>query len=110
MAIRSLRDAPVDGKRVLLRVDFNVPMDGDRISDDTRIQAALPTIEFLRKRDARVILCSHLGRPKGKPDDKFRLGPIADRLAELLGISVARSKDVVGPDAHARAAKLGPGE
>jgi phosphoglycerate kinase len=95
---------------VLVRVDFNVPLDGDRILDDLRIRAVLPTIEYLRDRGARVILCSHLGRPKGEPDDKYRLAPVARRLSELLGAPVATARDCVGPEADAAVARLGDGD
>ena len=107
---RSVRDADVAGKRVLVRVDFNVPLDEGKVADDTRIRAALPTIENLRRRGAKVILASHLGRPKGGPDPAFTLEPVAKRVAELTGAHVEFAHDVVGPSAHAAVERLVPGE
>ncbi len=99
------------GARVLVRVDFNVPLDGDRnITDDTRITAALPTVSHLVERGAKVILMSHLGRPKGKIQPAMSLRPVADRLAELLDAPVKFAQDTVGPDAVERAGGLKPGE
>jgi phosphoglycerate kinase len=109
MTTRTIRDLDAAGKRVLVRVDFNVPLDGARITDDTRIRAAVPTIQALRNQGARVILVSHLGRPKGGPDDRYRMAPVATRLAELLGAPVATVPVVVGPDAEAAANALAPG-
>lgn len=107
----SIADLDVAGKRVLVRVDFNVPLtDTGEITDDTRIRAALPTITTLRDRGARVVLVSHLGRPKGKRDDRFSLAPVAKHLSRLLGRDVATSSAVVGPEAEAAVAALSPGD
>ena len=99
--MKGLGDVEVTGRRVLVRVDFNVPLKDGEITDDTRIRAALPTIENLRGRGAKVILASHLGRPKGGPDPAFSLAPVAKRLSELTGAHVEFAHDVVGPSAHA---------
>ncbi len=95
---------------MLVRVDFNVPLKNGEITDDTRIRAALPTIENLRRRGAKVILASHLGRPKGGPDPAFSLAPVAERVAELTGAHVEFAHDVVGPSARAAVERLAPGE
>ena len=107
---QTIRDVAVAGKRVLVRVDFNVPLDGTRIGDDTRVRAALPTINALRAAGARVVLLSHLGRPKGAVVAALRLAPVAARLSELLGTSVAASTACIGPEAEAVVAGLRPGE
>jgi phosphoglycerate kinase len=107
--MRSLDDLDVSGKRVLVRVDFNVPLRDGVITDDTRIRAALPTIEALRERGAKIILVSHLGRPKGGPDPAFSLAPVAARLAELTGAKVDFATDAVGESAQAAVAALEPG-
>ena len=108
---KSIEDISVAGKKVLVRCDFNVPQDENgKITSDKRIVASLPTIEYLLKNDAAVILCSHLGRPKGEFNMKFSLAPVAARLAELLGVEVKMAKDVVGEDAKAKAAALKTGE
>jgi phosphoglycerate kinase len=106
----SVRDADVAGKRVLVRVDFNVPLDDGRVADDTRIRAALPTIELLRERGAALVLVSHLGRPKGKVDPALSLRPVGQRLAELLGAGVKQAPAVVGEDVETMAAGLSPGD
>jgi phosphoglycerate kinase len=106
MRKQTVRDIDVDGKRVLVRVDFNVPMDQGRILDDMRIKAALPTIDYLREQSAKVILCSHLGRPKGAPNAKYTLAPVAKRLSELLGAPVPLTNDCVGPDAEQAVAAI----
>jgi phosphoglycerate kinase len=105
----SVRDAEVDGRRVLLRADLNVPLDHGEVADDTRIRASLPTIELLRERGASVVVVSHLGRPKG-PDTDLSMAPVGKRLAELLGASVKLAPDVVGDEVAAMAADLSPGE
>ncbi len=106
----SVRDADVAGKRVLVRVDFNVPLDGGQVADDTRIRAALPTIELLRERGAALILVSHLGRPKGKVDPALSMRPVGERLGELLSAEVKQAPAVVGTDVETMAAGLSPGD
>ena len=109
---KTVKDVDVKGKKVLLRCDFNVPQDKatGAITDEKRIVAALPTIEYLLDQGAAVIACSHLGKPKDGPDPKLSLAPVAKRLSELLGKPVTMAADVVGPDAAAKAAALRPGE
>jgi phosphoglycerate kinase len=108
---KSIADVPVAGKRVLVRCDFNVPQDADmNITDDKRIRESLPTIRHLVENNARVILCSHLGRPKGQFNDKYSLKPVAKRLSELLNMPVAMASDVIGEDAVAKADALKEGE
>ena len=110
MAKVSVEQVDLAGKRVFLRVDFNVPLDGARITDDTRITAALPTVRHCLEAGASVILASHLGRPKGKPDPKYSLAPAAARLAERLGRPVPLAPDCIGPEVEAAAQALGPGQ
>ena len=98
------------GKRVLVRSDFNVPLDGTTITDDGRIRAALPTLQALLAKGARVVVVAHLGRPKGAPEAKYSLAPVAARLSELLGQPVPLAADLVGPSAQATVAALGDGE
>jgi phosphoglycerate kinase len=107
---KTIRDIDVKGKKVLVRVDFNVPTKDGKVGDDTRIRAALPTIQYLLDHGAAVILCSHLGRPKGGPDPKYTLKPVADYLAQLMGKPVAFAEDCVGPVAEAAARALKPGQ
>jgi phosphoglycerate kinase len=94
---QTIRDVDVSGKRVLVRVDFNVPLAEGTVTDDTRIQAALPTIQFLLAKGATLILCSHLGRPKGQVVEGLKMDPVAQRLSELLGRPVTKLEDCVGP-------------
>ncbi|MEJ7837556.1 MAG: phosphoglycerate kinase [Thermomicrobiales bacterium] len=110
MAKRNLIDLDVAGKRVLVRVDFNVPLNDGAIGDDTRIRASLPTIQWLIEHRARVILCCHLGRPKGKINDSLRLLPVAEHLSELLGQPVSSSREIVGTSVDEANAKLGDGD
>ena len=105
----SVRDVAVEGKTVFCRVDFNVPLDGERVADDTRIRAALPTLELLVEGGARIVLASHLGRPRGKPKPELSLRPVATCLAELLGRDVAFPGESTGEAVHAALAELGPG-
>ncbi len=108
---KNVEDIDVAGKKVIVRCDFNVPQDETgKITDDKRIVAALPTIKYLLKQNAAVILCSHLGRPKGEFKMKYSLAPVAERLTELLGQEVKLAKDVIGEDAKAMAAALQPGQ
>ncbi len=107
---KTIRDIDVKGKKVLVRVDFNVPLKETGVGDDTRIRAALPTIQYLLDQGAAVILCSHLGRPKGGPDPKYSMKPVADYLATLLKKPVAFAEDCIGPSAEAAAGKLKSGE
>ncbi len=107
---KTIRDIDVRGRRVLARVDFNVPLKNGKVTDDTRIRAALPTIQYLIDQGAKVILMSHLGRPKGGPDPKFSLKPAAERLGELLGKPVKMAPDCVGSQVEAMVAALKPGE
>src|SRR5687768_11264777 len=95
---RSVRDLGVRDKRVLVRVDFNVPVKDGQVTDDTRIQRALPTIRYILSEGGRPILISHLGRPKGEPDPKYAMDPVAKRLEELLGEPVIKLDAAVGPE------------
>jgi phosphoglycerate kinase len=105
----SVRDLDVRGKRVFCRVDFNVPLEDGKVADDTRIRAALPTLELLAKRGAGVVLASHLGRPKGKPSPAMSLKPVSDRLAEVLGRPVAFCEETIGETAEEACKRLEPG-
>ncbi len=107
---KTVRDVDVKGKRVLLRVDFNVPLADGTVADDTRIRAALPTIQYLLERGAVVVLASHLGRPKGQVVEALRLDPVARRLQQLLGCSVNKLDECVGPDVEAAVQAARPGD
>jgi phosphoglycerate kinase len=109
MAKLSIRDLDRSGKRVFVRVDFNVPLEGGRVGDDTRITETLPTLELAISKGARLVLASHLGRPKGKPDPKYSLRPVAERLADLIGRRVDFAADCVGDEAEAKSKALAPG-
>lgn len=107
---RTIEDLDVRGKRVLARMDFNVKMEDGKITNDKRIRASLPTIKYLMENGARLILCSHLGRPKGQVVPEFSLKPVAERLSELLGVSVKMADDVVGESAQKLSSELSDGE
>ncbi len=108
--MRTIDDLEVSGRRVLVRADLNVPLDGDVITDDGRIRASVPTITSLAERGARVIVCSHLGRPKGTVQPEFSLAPVAVRLGELLGVEIKFAADTAGESARSVAATLADGE
>ena len=115
-SVASLSAADLSGKKALVRADFNVPLDDQgNITDDTRIRAALPTIQYLTSNGAKVILCSHFGRPKGdnfaaRATDKFRLTPVAARLSELLGQPVVKLDDCIGDEVAAKVAAMQNGD
>jgi len=107
---KTILDIDVQGKRVLVRVDFNVPIKDEVVGDDTRIRASLPTIEYLIQHQAILILCSHLGRPDGSPDPKYSLKPVAEYLSKLLGKTVGFAEDCIGPVAVSKEADMHPGD
>lgn len=107
---KTIEDVNVAGKRVLVRCDFNVPLKDGKITSDKRIVEALPTIKYLMAQGAKVILCSHMGKPKGQVNPKYSLAPVAERLTELLGTRVELAADTIGPDAKAKAAALSNGQ
>jgi len=109
-SVSDLADDELKGKKVLIRCDVNVPLDGKTITDDTRIRASIPTIEYLVSKGASVAVCSHLGRPKDGPEDKFSLGPCAERMSELLGKEVKLAPDCIGDDVSAMVAAQEEGD
>jgi phosphoglycerate kinase len=109
MRVKSLSELDVREKRVLVRVDFNVPLIGGEVSDDTRIRAAMPTIEYLRGERARIVLMSHLGRPKGERKPEFSLAPVARHLGRLLGTPVPLAPDCIGEEVGCQVSALAPG-
>ncbi|GAI30150.1 unnamed protein product, partial [marine sediment metagenome] len=112
MPKKTVRDVEVEGKRIFLRVDFNVPLDVNTgvISDDSRIQASLPTIKYLVDYKAKIILCSHLGRPKGKVVEELRMAPVAQRLSRLTGLWVSTARDCVGQEVESKIQTLKEGD
>ncbi len=111
MMKKTVMDVDVRGKRVLMRADFNVPLSPDgKIDDDSRIRACLPTITYLVNQSARVILCSHLGRPHGRVDDRLRLGPVARRMSELLERPVISLREAIGPDVERTVSSMQDGD
>jgi phosphoglycerate kinase len=107
---KSVTQIECAGRRIFVRVDFNVPLDNDRVTEDTRISAALPTLQHCLQHGASLVVASHLGRPRGKPDPKYSLRPVAERLQELLGVSVSLAPDSVGPEVESQARALQPGQ
>lgn len=110
MSMKFLDQMDISGKRILLRVDYNVPLDGGRITDDLRIRASLPTVEYCLSKGASLVMCSHLGKAKGVPDPKYSLAPAAKRLSELIGRPVAMAPDCLGPEVEKMVAALKPGD
>src|SRR6202000_5112 len=105
----TINDLDLKGKRVFIRVDFNVPLKDGKVSDDTRIRETLPTLRLAIQKGGRLVLASHLGRPKGGPDPKYSLAPVATKLAEMLGPPVVFAADCVGDDAEAKSKALADG-
>merc|ERR1712070_1082515 len=109
-SVGDLTEDDLKGKKVLVRCDLNVPMGGKDITDDTRIRASIPTVKYLTEKGAKVLLSSHLGRPKNGPEDKFSLGPVAPRLSELLGKDVVLAPDCIGDGVAACVADMADGD
>ena len=108
--VEDLTEADLKGKKVLVRCDLNVPLDGKTITDDTRIRSSIPTIQYLKGKGAIVTICSHLGRPEKGPEDKFSLGPCAERMGELLSIKIPLVSDCIGPKVKATVDAASPGD
>merc|ERR1719155_150708 len=109
-SVADLTEADLKGKKVLIRCDLNVPLDGKTITDDTRIRASVPTVKYLLDQGAAVTMCSHLGRPKSGPEDKFSLSPVAARMSECLGSDVKMAPDCIGEEVTSMVSSLGDGE
>merc|ERR1719263_110802 len=109
-SVGDLSEADLKGKVVLVRCDLNVPLDGKTITDDTRIRASVPTVKYLLEKGAKVAMCSHLGRPKDGPEDKFSLAPVATRMGECLGTSVKMAPDCIGDEVASIVNGMGDGE
>src|SRR6266702_8133692 len=107
---KTILDVPLDGQRILLRADYNVPLSGGKVADDYRITQSLPTLQELRARGCQIIICSHLGRPNGKSDPALSLAPVAERLSDLLGGQVAFVPDCVGDRVVQTVKQLGSGQ
>ena len=110
MEKKTIKDVDVKGKKVLVRCDFNVPLSDGKITDNTRIKAAIPTIQYLVEQGAKIVLCSHLGRPKGEVNKKYSLQPVANELSQELNTQVKFANDVVGDSAKNMADSLKEGE
>ena len=110
VAKATIRDVDLRAKRCFCRVDYNVPMKGQEITDDTRIRASLPTVKYLMEQGAKIVLASHLGRPKGKVVDSLRLDPVAQRLSQLLSAEFKKLDDCIGPEVEQAVAELQPGQ
>merc|ERR1719489_463722 len=109
-SVGDLSESDLKGKKVLVRCDLNVPLDGKTITDDTRIRASVPTVKYLQEKGAKVLLASHLGRPKDGPEDKFSLSPVAPRLTELLGTDVVMAPDCIGEGVKECVDKMADGD
>ncbi len=108
--MKAIDNIDINGKKLLIRVDFNVPLDNGVITDDNRIQAAIPTLKYALDNGASVILCAHLGKPKGKVVPSLSLKPVAKRTGELLGVDLLLAPDCIGPETVAMASTLEPGQ